>query len=232
MRIRRIDKTRWDVGKTRIEYGWRWFDKEFGAFGVGWSHSDGGYEGDESQTYLRLGFLKLWITRDLQRYRNPEWRYGWELSLTLWQRWFGEQTGNSETEQATFCLWRERLLDWVFGKTVCTVTHGRKHDILIHMPEGDYPAVAKYEWRCWTRPRWLFHRMRLSTDVDIPKGIPFQGKGENSWDCGDDGLFGSGCAGHDLEKAASTMREIVMHDRRKYGEPSAKAIRESLGATE
>jgi len=232
MKIRRIDKTRWDIGKTRIEYGWKWFDRTFGAFGVGWSRTIGGYEGDDAQVYLRLGFLKLWITRPLGRNQDPEVRYGWELTATLWQRWYGEQTNDSETEQHTFCLWRERMLDKVFGKTVCTVTHGRMCDILIHMPEGNYPAIAKFEWRCWTRPRWPFHKMRLSTDVDIPKGIPFQGKGENSWDCGDDGLFGSACSGHNLEKAATTMREIVMRNRHKYGEPSEKAVKRSLGASE
>lgn len=228
MRIERIDKCRWRIGKTRLEYSLRFRRAVCGAFGLGFSRSIGGYDGDEKQTFLKIGYLSLWITRELGRYVEPEQRYGFELSSRVWQRWYGVQTMSSDTEQHVFFMWRDRLLDAVFGRTVCTTAYGPERKISVAMPEGDYPAVAKFEWRCWSRPRWPFHKMRLSTDVEIPRGIPFAGKGENSWDCGDDGLFGSGCGGHDYEKAAAKMREIVMDYRRKNGMPSERAIAESL----
>lgn len=99
--------------------------------------------------------------------------------------------------------------------------------IQIPMPEGIYQAVAKYERSSWKRPLW-FHLTRLYTTVDVPKGIPFAGKGENSWDCGDDGLYGYSVEGHDLEKAIGHGVESVLKSRRKYGRPSDQAIKDSL----
>ena len=99
--------------------------------------------------------------------------------------------------------------------------------IQIPMVEGAYTAVAKFERATWKRPLWFGHS-RLYTSVDVPKGIPFQGKSENSWDCGDDGLYGYSVQGHDIEKAIAHGVESVLKSRRKYGKPSDAAIREAL----
>jgi hypothetical protein len=65
-------------------------------------------------------------------------------------------------------------------------------------------------------------------DVEIPGGIPFNGKGENSWDCGTDGLFGSSFPIDVLEgsvsKCIGKVVENVMDSRFKYGTPSIKEL--------
>lgn len=99
--------------------------------------------------------------------------------------------------------------------------------IQIPMPEGCYRAVATFERCTWKRPLW-FASTRLYTTVDVPKGIPFMGKGENSWDCGDDGLYGYSVQGHDLDKAAAHGCESVLKSRRRYGMPSPQAITDAL----
>ncbi len=97
----------------------------------------------------------------------------------------------------------------------------------IPMPEGVYHAVAKLERRTWKRPLW-FAKTRMEVNVTVPKGIPFQGKGENSWDCGDDGLFGYGVEGTSLEHAIAHGVESVLTSRRRYGMPSPAAIEQAL----
>lgn len=97
----------------------------------------------------------------------------------------------------------------------------------IPMPEGVYPAVAKIERCTWKRPRW-FGRTRTYVSVDVPKGIPFAGKGENSWDCDDDGLFGYSSEGDSLDRAVAKGVESVLSSRRKYGNASAETIAKSL----
>jgi hypothetical protein len=99
--------------------------------------------------------------------------------------------------------------------------------LVIPMPEGAYAAVAKVERCTWKRPRW-FAQTRTYVSVDIPKGIPFAGKGENSWDCGDDGLFGYSSEGESLETAIAKGVESVLTSRRRYGMPSKQAISEAL----
>lgn len=95
--------------------------------------------------------------------------------------------------------------------------------VVIPMPEGNYHGTAKIEKHTWKRPRW-FAVSRVSTTIDCPKGIPFSGKGENSWDCGDDGLFGWGAEGASTEHAIAHGVESVLVSRRRYGMPSQAAI--------
>lgn len=58
------------------------------------------------------------------------------------------------------------------------------------MPEGSYRATVTIERDSWTRARWFARRIERA-HVDIHDPIPTPGKGENSWDCGDDALHSS-----------------------------------------
>ena len=106
-----------------------------------------------------------------------------------------------------------------------TIKHGIP--VVIPMPEGVYHGTAKIERRTWKRPLW-FAFSRVSTTIDCPRGIPFAGKGENSWDCGDDGLFGWGAEGPSIEKAIARGVESVLESRRRYGMPSQRAIDDAV----
>jgi hypothetical protein len=120
------------------------------------------------------------------------------------------------------------LPDLLLGKTrYQTVTLKAGIPVKVPMPEGVYAGTAKIERATWKRPLW-FARHRVSTWIDVPKGVPFQGKGENSWDCGDDGLFGCGVSGESVERAVGHYVESVLTSRRRYGMPSDKAIQEAL----
>lgn len=146
-----------------------------------------------------------------------------------WHFWVG--TMASWSRKYPWCRWW-RQGSFHFASLLGKETHrceALKRDIplLIPMPEGVYRAVAKIERRTWKRPLW-FARVRVSVDVTIPKGIPFQGKGENSWDCGDDGLYGIG--GDSIEGAIRCAQEAVSRSRQRYGPSSSEAIREALSA--
>lgn len=102
--------------------------------------------------------------------------------------------------------------------------------VQIQMPEGVYRGTAKVERARWKRPLWLA-RERVSTYIDVPSGIPFQGKGENAWDCGDDGLFGAEVEGESVERAVAHFAETVLRNRKKYGAPSREAIVQALAVS-
>lgn len=146
---------------------------------------------------------------------NAFWYHIWVGSMASWSRKY------------PWCRWW-RQGSFHFANLLGKQRHSLKtlqRDIplVIPMPEGAYRAVAKIEQRTWKRPLW-FATTRTFVDVTIPKGIPFAGKGENSWDCGDDGLFGYGVEGTSLEKAIAHGVESVLNSRKRYGKPSQAAI--------
>jgi hypothetical protein len=225
---RRMEPRRWRTRFAENKRGWgvEWSWKR--ALHVGYWWSRGGHEGDVDQLYLALGCVCVWISRDrASGTYMEEKRKGWEFTWDHWQRWFGNPDEESEH---VFCLWRDHLWDRLFGKTICTIREGREQKLVIQMPEGPYDAVATFKWYCWARPRWPFRKLRPSTDVNIEGGIPFSGKGENSWDCGEDGLWGTGCTGHDLDKAAAHVRKCVLDSRVRRGDPANWTDRNKAGA--
>jgi hypothetical protein len=72
--------------------------------------------------------------------------------------------------------------------------------------------------------------VRDGVKLDIPGGIPHNGKGENSWDCGDDGLWG--CGGDTVEEAIGHAVSSVLRSRRRYGHDSHGTGREPVHVVE
>ena len=86
------------------------------------------------------------------------------------------------------------------------------------MPEGAYKATVEMFWGIWKRPRWVAKKI-LRANVEIPSGIPKNGKGENSWDCGEDATFGITMPAKNVENAIGKTVESCLRDRKKYGTP-------------
>lgn len=102
-------------------------------------------------------------------------------------------------------------------------------DAIASFPEGSYRLKLQREIATWKRPRWPWPIVRESVDIRLERdgAIPqFRGKGENSYDCDDDAIFGMGSEGHSYEHAVATYVEAVLRNRRKYGHvrPEDRAI--------
>lgn len=78
-------------------------------------------------------------------------------------------------------------------------------NVLIPMPEKSYSAKMELRRDTWKRSRWFAHRT-LRVHYDVNEAIPHPGKGENSYDCGDDGIYG-GCV--PAESIAEAVGKIV-----------------------
>lgn len=155
---------------------------------------------------------------DSERNRHGHWEVSWsDGSLRISHPWVRQMEWRSADP-----WWRKdmrlRVVDWLIGRTRCETIQRGVRAVVVPMPEGSYRAVAKSETRIWRR-RWYWPELRRdSVTLDIPGGIPFAGKGENSWDCGDDGLFGTG--GDTVEDAIANAVRSVLRSRRKYGHDS------------
>ena len=81
---------------------------------------------------------------------------------------------------------------------------------------GDsYAGTAKHTRRKWKRR----FTMKVSDgyEIEMHQGIPFPGKGENSWDCGDDAYYGFGV--ETIEQAVATIVAETIKRRGKNWRP-------------
>lgn len=89
-------------------------------------------------------------------------------------------------------------------------------------------------------PYSIYHKTWYSFDLEIKNPPQFSGKGENSWDCGDDGICGLSSVWKDeipnwtnreecAKKAAIHYIESVFNNAKRYGGSSGKnGIRHGL----
>lgn len=168
------------------------------------------------------------------RWHSGDWRSGKrELRLALfrddapcigWTVW-----ANPDSWSSTDPAWKRgtrSLVDLVFGQPRTSQYDLDSGRTVVPMPEGAYPAAwtrTRYttRWRRWRKPR-VWHRWTI--EIDAEGGIPHPGKGENSWDCEDDGLQSMSCGAQTptLEAAVEAVQQTVLRYRLKYGGPDWK----------
>lgn len=113
----------------------------------------------------------------------------------------------------------------ILGKWRTEKTPGRTGETVVPLPEGSYPATWKevtftsryVRFPGTLRDRIMGPRRHSSYMLDIPGGIPVEGKGESDYDCGMDGVFGT--SGATVEDAVANAVRSVLRDRKRYGGP-------------
>lgn len=242
---RESEKGSWTDWKHRFRASWK-----LGDFSCGIGLSIETTEGNEATFHLALPWLfSIWLTHSVPRwlirvllpvqsegegytlYNDREIRVTVHHGALWWHLWM-HPMGGLDGYGGKRPRWRDGNfdpLDFLFGTYKSeTETLIEPFDVSVPMPEGVYPAKLKQEEhrvkrRRW--PRWPFNRTWVSWDFEIDCGIPYYGKGENSWDCGDDGTFGL----HFSVKQARTAPEAigylvgtVLRSRDRYGPKSLK----------
>jgi len=199
-------------------------DKRFRA-GVGFSAgADRGWQ-------LHIGLWPLNLYFGFEGFGLPvpsDWREK-ECSISCW----GFDEGDPAIHWSIWAdtmEWRSKdpwwakthvfnLKDFFLGRWEYSEEKLKVVPVKIPMEEATYDGVATLEHRTWKRPRWPWPHMRLSWNLDIPKGIPFPGKGTAAYNCGDDALHGIGATsrnGNDVEVVIARAVEAVLEKRRRY----------------
>ena len=166
---------------------------------------------------LRIGIASLYVSWP-GKYRSYGNDREIEISLhsgSLWWRFWTEPMSWS----SSIPKWRHgnlNFVDMLLGRDKCEHYPIEEHDVLIPMPEGAYPATAKLEQWTWRRPRWFARSLKRVT-IDIPKGVPVPGKGENSWDCGDDAIFGTTVQASSIAEGVGMLVGSALRTRIRYG---------------
>jgi len=170
-----------------------------------------------------------WYTRtvDGKEVKNPRWfddsmgrNWGFYLFEThLVFRWNSAEQGN----HGPGFYWSIFVDEFFLGRNVYTTRHHRKHsNVDIYFPEGLYHLDIDLFEGVWTRKRfpfWPFAKtiQRAKVKVVEKGGIPKPGKGENSWDCGDDATYSITGPAKSVHEAIEMIRATVLRQRRRYG---------------
>lgn len=153
----------------------------------------------------RLTKALLPVHGDGYSFRDPRW---WKVSLDdgllSWNFWASDPMGGygprgrpPRHREGMFNIKR-----WVYGSSRYSEEFLESGVIPVVLPEGVYAANYRLVRRTDAWPRLKRPKTMLRGDIEIPGGVYVPGKGENSYDCGDDAKFSMSCP-------ASTAAELV-----------------------
>lgn len=168
--------------------------------------------------YLRsIHFYVDWGERDDRD--SGRFEIGWSDGAIYLEHPWCRQDGWARSDP----WWKHRVrlsvVDWILGRTKMSMDEGDAIATVVPMPEGQYRATARPYTVTHKRPRW-FTRQWHGWKIDVPRGIPYAGKGENSWDCGDDGLWGLSTPAASMDEAIGKVVSTVLERRSRYGHDS------------
>jgi hypothetical protein len=210
--------------------GWQWVLGKWGL-GVGLTVDLYGGEHELSGHAYLPGVRAYWsLDRAIpQRFRQKvsawwkrRWGYdGRDLQCDvhhdgLWVKVWAPENG-WESTQPRWMDWHFDPADFFLGRPKHSSRVLRVEEAEVPLPEGLYPATITFDEATWKRPRWPFVKRRLGADVKLFKPIPVPGKGENSWDCGEDAFYSIGCCATTVAEAIGAAVAAAMRDRERYG---------------
>jgi hypothetical protein len=132
-----------------------------------------------------------------------------------WSFWHPTMEWSSRTPK-----WRNGHFDpadFLLGRHKYSSEELSTENVEVPMPEKTYAGTVTLTRDTWKRPRWPFSRSIYRANIEVEGGVPHPGKGENSWDCGEDATYGMTCPARTAEQAVGKLVESVLSSRRRYG---------------
>jgi hypothetical protein len=149
--------------------------------------------------------------------------HDWTLWSSIWRK-----RDSWSRDDPWWMHWSLNLPDLFLGERKHSKVVLEQRVVTVAMPEGAYEAKAELLRETWKRPRWPWPLVLLRTDVEVPAGIPVPGKGENSWDCGPDAIYGQCGPAESIEEAVGNLVGSVLKTRRQRGAKADYAERRKM----
>ena len=204
------------VAKYEISWG-----RKLCVFGVGFD----GEDGHITLTWAVPGLFTHFGVAWPRRWTPKSEHYGdielFRISIHEWAIWWAFGRDNS-CWNSGIPKWRDgnfSVINFVLGRTNYTTEVIEEAAIKIAMPEAEYQGTAKLMRAQWKRPRWPWPHVVMRAEIEIPNGVPFPGKGENSWDCGEDATYSMTAPANSIAEGVQKFTESVMRDRHRHGGP-------------
>jgi len=177
---------------------------------------------DDDLTFsIALPPIALWLSFDGVLPRKFK-QYGWGrvtgISFHDWtvriEVWADDSCWNSRDRWWQRREWHLNILDALLGRSDYKECQMDEVKTEIGMPEGSYPVRIRKLNCTWKRPRWPWPQRLVRMDIKpTENAIPVPGKGENSWDCGEDASYGSIMPAATYDEAIGKFVQGIMRDR-------------------
>lgn len=193
----------------------------------------GGYDDYDFTFSIACKLFAFWI--HFENFIPKKWHKHWDpyservIGLTWfagslrWRFWTHPHEWSSDTPK-----WKDGSfdpMDFLLGCHDFKSTQlQRPTEVAFVMPEGAYVGTVEFKADTWKRKRWPWPRTVYRAYIEVPNPPKFAGKGENSWDCDDDGFFGMTCEARTFHQAIQAYEGAVYERRAKYGAPSKEAV--------
>jgi hypothetical protein len=147
------------------------------------------------------GMTSYYRAEKPRRYTNAQLWPGWLLKL----RW-------------------PPVTRWLFGHVDFKIEDLRQKAVSYDFDGRKYHALLKWQRYTWRRERLPWpHRTRYSTYIEHTDPPQFAGKGENSYDCDDDGIYGMSSQEKTEAGVVGDYIKAVLKNRERYGKPRDRA---------
>lgn len=208
----------WNIGRLRLrlDFGAQADSEQTVSFAFGL-----GFAG----IHLHLDSLRLsrWIA-SVTKNRSYERKFSFYwFESALWLQLWGSEFESSRSDP----WWRKmhafRFDDFFLGQTDYSKVELWSKPVSFEMDGKKYLCKATGEKCTWKRPRWFAdvrEYIDISFNADMCHPPQFAGKGENSWDCGDEGIWGTSFQTNNVEDAIEQYKQCVIGYRKRYGNPS------------
>jgi hypothetical protein len=228
-----LNEDRFGRKKSPLKYGRCWWHfKNNKCIGLEWNFGKphfhigvdyGGFRDSEITLMFCIPFMNLYLSFEniFKRLKKTNYDRHTGIAVFDWKIWIS--IGNDETgwEDNRRQWWRHIIIspaDLVLGSTKYSKVDLEKVKVDISMVEGSYPAEITLTECTWKRKRSPFKQVIKRAEVEMGKPIPIPGKGENSWDCGEDALYSITLPNKDtIQAAIAGTVESCLRDRFKYG---------------
>lgn len=169
-----------------------------------------------ASVYTHFGGYKSRKNRELSLCYYPDAEgIGGDFGYFSWRVWTDPHSWRSSTPRWREGMWH--IAESVFGQhRYSDELLGDTQTATVKMPEASYTVKCTPKRSMWTWPRFKKPMVKNYMEVEAESGIPVPGKGENSWDCGDDAIFSTAFETDSVEEAARLFGERAMQRRKKY----------------